>query len=468
MKKKIEKQIQEEIRRRVLKHDEATRQRQELEMDREANREALASMTSLSRQNVDQLAKQVRDEFATKRRRKKKYIFIGVIFILIAIVYIISNGSDSSRKRKPELNQARNIDFVESFTNNNNKWPTGETYEFKRKFQDGRYICTNGRQGYCTWNKIPVKLPSNYEIELTSTWLKGKYDEYGFMLINESKKSSFHNIQINADGSARVSTMVNNKWVASANWIEDKAHQGDGETANTQRLKVKNGDYEYLVNDVLVDRGQLKNSAPVAYIAVRNCGEQTVAFDHLKILSVDDANGAVTLMDESFDTPDAGWTPKNKLITHRYFENDMFYYRTNKKDTCYFTIIDMPLADNFEVRLKSIWKKGEQAGYGLVLAKNFTNYLAYQLNNTGNAHYTWYSVDKYKKESGFVKCGHPGDGEIANIHRVRVEKRRFKYYVNKKLVASGPMPDMEIKKIGLRVCGRQTVAFDHLTVKSIQ
>ena len=182
MKKKIEKQIQEEIRRRVLKHDEATRQRQELEMDREANREALASMTSLSRQNVDQLAKQVRDEFATKRRRKKKYIFIGVIFILITIVYIISNGSDSSRKRKPELNQARNIDFVESFTNNNNKWPTGETYEFKRKFQDGRYIYTNGRQGYCTWNKIPVKFPSNYEIELTSTWIEGKYDEYGFTL----------------------------------------------------------------------------------------------------------------------------------------------------------------------------------------------------------------------------------------------------------------------------------------------
>ncbi len=69
MNKKIEKQIQEEIRRRVLKHDEATRQRQELEMDREANREALAEMTSLSRQNVDQLAKQVRDEFAKKKRR---------------------------------------------------------------------------------------------------------------------------------------------------------------------------------------------------------------------------------------------------------------------------------------------------------------------------------------------------------------------------------------------------------------
>jgi len=255
MQKKTEKQIQEEIRRRVLKHDEAIHQKQDLELDREANREALAALTSLSRQNVDQIAKQVRDEFATKRRRKRKFIFIGIIFILITIGYIISNGPDSSRKREPDLNQARNIDFAELFTNNNNKWPTGETCEFKRKFKDGRYIYTNGRQGYCTWNKIPVKFPSNYEIELTSTWLKGKYDEYGFMLINESKKPSFHNIQINADGSARVSTMVNNKWASSANWIEDKAHQGDGETANTQRLKVKNGNYEKVVCDKIHDRG---------------------------------------------------------------------------------------------------------------------------------------------------------------------------------------------------------------------
>jgi len=66
-----------------------------------------------------------------------------------------------------------------------------------------------------------------------------------------------------------------------------------------------------------------------------------------------------------------------------------------------------------------------------------------------------------------VKCGNPGDGEIANIHRVRVEKKRFKYYVNDKLAASRLMPDMVIKKIGLRVCGRQTVAFDNLMVKSI-
>ncbi len=467
MKKKAEKQIQEEIRRRVLKHDDAIRQQQELEIDREANREALAEMTSLSRQNVDQIAKQVRDEFAKKRGRKKKFIIFGAIIFFIVIRNMFFSDSDNSRKHRPESNQARNINFVESFNNNNNKWPVGESYEFKRKFQDGRYIYANGNQGYCSWDHIPVKLPPDYEIELTSTWIKGKYSEYGFMLISAVKKNSFHDFQINGDGSARVSTMVNNKWVTPAVWIEDKAHQGDDKTPNTQRLKVKKGQYEYLVNDVLVDRGQLNKNESIAYIAVRNCGVQTVAFDHLKILSVDDANWAETLMDESFDTPDAGWTPKNKLTTHRYFENDMFYYRTNKKATCFFTVINMPLSDNFEVQLKSIWKKGEQNGYGLVLADNFTNYLAYQLQNTGHAHYVWYSVDKYKEQSGFVKCGHPGDGEIANIHRVRVEKRHFKYYVNDKLAASGPMPAMEIKKIGLRVCGRQTVAFDDLTVKSI-
>ena len=101
MKKKTEKQIQEEIRRRVLDQDEAIHQRQELEMDREANREALAEMTSLSRQNVDQIAKQVRDEFAKKKRRKKKLIIIGAIILFITIRYIFFSGPDDARKHRP-------------------------------------------------------------------------------------------------------------------------------------------------------------------------------------------------------------------------------------------------------------------------------------------------------------------------------------------------------------------------------
>jgi hypothetical protein len=145
----------------------------------------------------------------------------------------------------------------------------------------------------------------------------------------------------------------------------------------------------------------------------------------------------------------------------------MYYYRTNEKDSCFFNTIDMPLDGNFEVSLKSVWKKGEQGGYGLVLAQNFTNFLAFQLNSTGNARYSWYAVDTYKKESGLVKCGNPGDGEVANVHRVRVKKGQFKYYVNNKLAATGAIPDIDIKKIGVRVCGRQTVAFDNLKVKRI-
>jgi len=475
MKKKIEKQIQEEIRRRVLAQDEMIRQRRELEMDREANREALAAMTSLSRQNVDQIARQVRDAFSQKNRRKKRLILIIIIVPLIFLGYMILNLSDSSQNTpQPELNQvsqpdlSRKIDFEESFSDNRNQWPIGETYEFKREFQKSRYLYTHGRLNFCSWDQIPVKLPQNYEIELTSVWLKGKYDEYGFMLIDAAKTNTFYNFQINADGSARVSTMVDNQWGDTTDWIEDKVYQGDGETANTQRLKVKNGEYEYLVNGTSVNRGKLNKAGQIGYIAVRNCGEQTVAFDHLKISSVDHANIKTLLMEESFDTPDAGWTPKNKMITHCYFKNDQFNYSTNRKDTCYLITIDLPLADNFEVRLKSIWKKGEQADYGLVLAQNVTNFLAYQLNNTGYAQYAWYSDGKYNIESEFVKSGQPGNGKISNIHRVRVEKGRFRYFINDKPAASGAMPALEIKKIGLRVCGRQTVAFDDLTVKYIQ
>lgn len=462
MKDKIEAKIQEEIRRRVLEQDEAIRRKQELEMDRDANREALADLTSLSRRNVDDIAKQVRDEFARKKRRFKKVVLMGAFICVAVIAYLYFSGPSSDPK-----SQRQHINFTESFVNNRNHWPTGESYDFKRNLRDGRYICTNANLGYCSWDAIPVKLPPNYEIELTSTWLEGKYDEYGFMLIHKTPLTSFHNIQINGDGSARFSTMINNKWITSDDWLASKAHQGDGETSNTQRFKLVNGEYEHRVNDLLVGRGRFENTATIGHIALRVCGQQTVAFEHLTIRSLQNADKPEILLDDSFDAAESGWTPKDKLKTRRYFENDQYIYQTHKKNRCFFTGIDMRLTDNYEVQLKSIWQKGEQENYGLVLARDFNQFLAFQLQNKGYASYAWYVNHKYEKESQIIKAGRPGDGKIANIHRVRVQNGRFEYWVNNKLVFSDLMPDMPIKKVGVRVCGRQTVAFDHLMVKSI-
>lgn len=85
MSKKLEDKIQEEIQRRVLEEEEKKLQRE----GAAANREALAEVTSLSREEVDRIARSVRGEFAQKQTFFKKFI-LG--FVLVDTIVILLVG----------------------------------------------------------------------------------------------------------------------------------------------------------------------------------------------------------------------------------------------------------------------------------------------------------------------------------------------------------------------------------------
>ncbi len=88
MSKKEDKKILEEIRKRVLAEEEAILEKKSKEMEAEANREALADITSLSREQVDRIAAEVRKETTTKKNTRRAVMAIVGTVIAVFAVYL--------------------------------------------------------------------------------------------------------------------------------------------------------------------------------------------------------------------------------------------------------------------------------------------------------------------------------------------------------------------------------------------
>jgi LemA protein len=83
MSKKLEEKIQEEIQRRVLEEEERKLQHE----GEAANKEALSEITSLSREEIDRIAKNVRREFAQKQTFFKKFMLgTGLTIVAVGVI----------------------------------------------------------------------------------------------------------------------------------------------------------------------------------------------------------------------------------------------------------------------------------------------------------------------------------------------------------------------------------------------
>ena len=82
MGKKQEAKIQEEIQKRIFEEEERKLQRE----GEAAHREALSEVTSLSREEIDRIAKSVRSEFAQKQTFFKKFVIGAVLSVVIIFV----------------------------------------------------------------------------------------------------------------------------------------------------------------------------------------------------------------------------------------------------------------------------------------------------------------------------------------------------------------------------------------------
>jgi hypothetical protein len=123
------------------------------------------------------------------------------------------------------------------------------------------------------------------------------------------------------------------------------------------------------------------------------------------------------------------------------------------------------LSGDYEIVLDSYRGKGEEEYFGLMLMCDDKNYFAFEVRPDGTARYVWNNNGNYDKisdaKSGLVNP--TPDNHFKQ--KVILRDGKFEYLVNDQLIDGWELQKMPITKVGIRICGRQTVAFDNLSIQ---
>lgn len=468
MSKKLEKKILEEIKRRVLEKDKELSQQQEKKAVSEATKEALADMTVLSRNEVEDIAKSVRQEM-TKKAEKQKRILI-IVAIVVAIVGYQGYKAIMNKDKPAQYTEISNNSytpfsgtpvsvFVEKFNNNKNGWDIYNDFEQKRYFENNEYIIETNESGYCYWDFVEFDLPKSYTVEVTSRWLRGKFKDYG--VIFQQEAGEYFVFQLRADGFASISAHKDDEWVLNQNWMEGFGNK-DGSAVNTQKIVVNGNNFEYYVNDKLFKKSNLYN-LNIRYIGVRVCDVQKVAFQNIVVK--DNTTGDI-LMNEDFKNPHEEWEKRNDLTKKSEIKNNKLFFTGYTDGYCYWTSTNTPINQKSEITLKSYWQNGEMANFGLMVIQNDDNYFACEVRNDGSSRLVKCKDSEYTDIRDYVNTGIDFDKNTKIEQIVQIDDGVIKYYLNQQFIGKSNINDMNPKEIGVRICGRQTVAYDEIIVKN--
>ena len=467
MDKKNEQKILDEIRKRVLEKEKAQNKKREAEAAREATKEALADMTSLSRDEIDKIAKEVREEQEKKREKRNKIIIAA--FIIAAILLYRYYGSSSSIVFEDKTEQATKTEeivtdkpnstgFVENFDNNANGWDIFD-FDYNRFIESGMYVFEVKVDDWCYWDYVELIFPKKYTVEVTSAWNKGKFDEYGVMLYQDKK--NYKAFQLNADGSTSIATRKEGTWIENTNWKKNTAKKGNNKDDNVQKIKVTGNSYQYFVNDNLVKSGEMNNLS-VDRCCLRVCDEQRVTFKDVKI--TDDTRNGQVIFSDNFLKPNEQWKQKKEFKKHSYLKEGKFLMATNKEDHCYWADIPVQFYDKVEIALTSIWQKGEQSNYGLMIMQDNSNYFSCELMNNGSARLVKSYNGEYTERPDYKQTEYESNGTNAVTQIVKIDGQKISYYIEGVFIGSSNLNYFTLKRVGVRVCGHQEIAFDKLTV----
>ncbi len=454
MGKKTDEKILDEIRRRVIELDQQRKEQKKQNDIKTTNVEVLSDITSLSKTEINEIAIQVQEEFEKKQHKKRKIIMWG-LFIFAIICFVVLLRWYFAKNR---------FHFVETFENNKNGWSIAQTFDTHRYFKDGKYIFDNNVSSWCYWDNVLVTFPAKYSIELTSIWQSGKNfdDEYGFILVSGDK--DYQNFVLCANGAVTVSQHVGEDWTTTLNWNADKAHKGETERPNIQRVDINGKNYQYFVNNILVREGTIAPIVPTS-IALRVCGVQKVAFSHLKIVDLTQKDKII--FEESFNPPTQNWNPKKVFERSAAFENGKYVFAANKIGYCLWN--DIPLENlesmDFDITLTSQWIEGnKENNYGISFLEDDNNYISFEFQANGKARYIISHSGSYSDTGTDINTNIFSTGKEKHKQIIKIRGKKFEYYVNDVFVSKGKFKNIDIRKIGVRVCGKQTVAFDELII----
>lgn len=450
MNKRDEERILAEIRRRVLARDESLRRRLEMDRGLDATQEALAELTTLSPEEVERIAREVRAEDRKRRSRRRS----AGIFLALLLFGALAGLA------KHRLFPPPDIAFDEPFDDDANGWAVGDDFTYRRILSDGRYRFETRRSGWCFFDDIPLDIPDRFSAELETVWEGGKYEEFGLMLM--ASKEDHLTLQMRGDGAASHARKRNDEWVDRGTWAT--GFPPSEPDRHRLRVEIADGRWRAVANGRPHREGDLDGLA-IRRIGLRSCGRQTIAFARLR---VETPGAEHPLLNEDFRDAANGWSPATDLKRSRRFENGRYLYASHVGNMCYWASIRRPLTGDFSATLHSVWLRGEEENYGFMLQESGERFLAFEMRSDGSARTLRSEDGKFTGISPYRPLARPGDGETGNTQEVRVRKGRFEYLVNGAKVADGVVGDLDLSMIGVRVCGKQAVAFDHLSIRSIR
>ena len=171
---------------------------------------------------------------------------------------------------------------------------------------------------------------------------------------------------------------------------------------------------------------------------------------------------------ESFDLGDRGWSIHESRDVDAYFSAGFYMIKT-KDDRCATEVVPIPISlpENFDIELKSAWNAGlDNIPYGFVIGSGKEDSCRFHISKNGCASASAVIGGKTVSKMDWT-CGGAAVKPGADIRQtVEARGRFFRHYVNGELAGSLFLyPDgMEMRVIGVTVCGPQKVSFDELKI----
>lgn len=460
MNKKNEKKVLEELRKRVLEKDRQLQERSERSNLVDSNKEALAEMTDLSRKEVDKIEKQIRAELQEKVKKDNKrrtWIITAVIIVGFIAFRVVMKEINKVPPPPP-------FHFIETFDNNNNSWDIYNSFELKRNIKNGAYSFVANKSDWCHWDDIELELPNSYSVKLTMKRKRGKFGEYGLMLMNNS--NNYNTFVVRADGKATGAVYRNKEWITHNSW---NPINFDAKELTTQKIEVKASNYKYYVNDELFKEGKIIG-LDVKKIGLRICDKQSVDFLDLQVTNL--KTGKLVFSDD-FEKNSSNWDEKQDLTKESKIEHGKYIFTTSEENQCFWAVsepkIKLPFADdmrslNYIVKAKISWIEGEESNFGIMLMEDDNNYTAFQAMSSGDARVVRSEHDEYASIPDYISTNFISDGENSLYMKIKVEGNYYKFYINNKLITKGDFNLQNMTYLAMRVCGRQSVAFDEIEI----
>lgn len=170
--------------------------------------------------------------------------------------------------------------YSENFNGPSDLWPEKRNTTCRSYFEGSRYLMELNNPDMCNWaSSEKHQVTQDCEIELSSVWMNGDSSYYGFMIMEDDLNYITPELKMNGD--ARLVECIAGEY----SFVQSQVKTGfisDGKVLNKQKLVIQKNIISYYVNDIPVITKPVSLAFPCT-ISLRTCGNQTVAFDNLKI-----------------------------------------------------------------------------------------------------------------------------------------------------------------------------------------